>query len=85
MAESSGRDGIVLGRFQPLHLGHLEYLEAARRRCRRLFVGITNPDPGTRLPHSADPARSLPENNPFTYVERLLRRSGSIRGIRRPR
>jgi cytidyltransferase-like protein len=72
VAVTSRRDGIVLGRFQPLHLGHLEYLDAARRRCRRLFVGITNPDPETRVVHAADPARSLPENNPFTYLERLL-------------
>jgi cytidyltransferase-like protein len=72
VSEGSRRDGIVLGRFQPLHLGHLEYLEAARARCDRLFVGITNPDPQARIPHAADPARSLPENNPFSYLERLL-------------
>ncbi|ORM27841.1 hypothetical protein BFL43_22155 [Williamsia sp. 1135] len=62
--------GLVLGRFQPFHLGHLEYVEAARSRCQRLFVGITNPDPESRVATSADPARSTAENNPFTFAQR---------------
>ena len=64
------RCGLVLGRFQPFHLGHLEYVEAARSRCRRLFVGITNPDPESIVATNSDPARSLPMNNPFTFAER---------------
>ncbi len=62
--------GIVLGRFQPLHIGHMEYLEAARRLCSRLFIGITNPDEESRIPSTADPRRSQSEANPFTYFER---------------
>jgi cytidyltransferase-like protein len=62
--------GLVLGRFQPFHLGHLEYVEAARSRCSRLFVGITNPDPESRVSTDSDPARSLAGNNPFTFAER---------------
>lgn len=62
--------GLVLGRFQPFHLGHLEYVEAARSRCRRLFLGVTNPDPESRAATDSDPARSLPTNNPFTFAER---------------
>ena len=64
--------GMVHGRFQPFHNGHLEYLKGAAARCDELFVGITNPDPERVRPEEADPLRHLPESNPFTYVERLL-------------
>lgn len=62
--------GIVLGRFQPFHIGHLEYLEAARRRCNRLIVGITNPDIAVLRHHDSDPNRSKRESNPYSYFER---------------
>ncbi len=64
--------GIVLGRFQPLHLGHVEYLDAAKRACGRLFIGITNPDRGPATITEADTKRSLGENNPFSYIDRHL-------------
>jgi nicotinamide-nucleotide adenylyltransferase len=64
--------GMVHGRFQPFHNGHLEYLKGAAARCEELFVGITNPDPARIRPEDSDPLRHLPESNPFTYVERLL-------------
>jgi nicotinamide-nucleotide adenylyltransferase len=64
--------GMVHGRFQPFHAGHLEYLRGAADRCEEIFVGITNPDPERVLPEASDPLRHLPESNPFTYVERLL-------------
>lgn len=67
---SASKNGLVLGRFQPFHLGHLEYVEAARSHCRRLYIGITNPDPESRVPTRADPKRSLAESNPFTFAER---------------
>lgn len=63
---------MIHGRFQPLHNGHLAYLEAAAGRCAVLFVGITNPDRRALRPEPADPLRHLPESNPFTYTERLL-------------
>ncbi|HSJ73163.1 MAG TPA: adenylyltransferase/cytidyltransferase family protein [Miltoncostaeaceae bacterium] len=62
--------GMVHGRFQPFHTGHLEYLLAAAARCRRLAVGITNPGGFPARPEPSDPARHLPESNPFTYAER---------------
>jgi cytidyltransferase-like protein len=62
--------GVVLGRFQPLHLGHMEYLEAAREKVDQLVIGITNPDTATLIHDSADPRRSLGENNPFSYFDR---------------
>lgn len=41
------RYGMIHGRFQPFHNGHLEYALAALSRCSHLIVGITNPDPST--------------------------------------
>jgi nicotinamide-nucleotide adenylyltransferase len=64
--------GMIHGRFQPFHNGHLEYLRGAAVRCDEVFVGITNPDPERIKPEPADPLRHLPESNPYTYVERLL-------------
>jgi cytidyltransferase-like protein len=61
---------MVHGRFQPFHAGHLEYLVAAAARCRRLAVGITNPEGFPIRPEPEDPARHLPEANPYTYAER---------------
>ena len=63
---------MVHGRFQPFHVGHLEYLRGTAARCEEVFVGITNPDPERIRPEASDPLRHLPESNPFTYVERLL-------------
>jgi nicotinamide-nucleotide adenylyltransferase len=64
--------GMVHGRFQPFHNGHLDYLKGAAERSEELFVGITNPDPQRIKPEASDPLRHLPESNPYTYVERLL-------------
>jgi nicotinamide-nucleotide adenylyltransferase len=64
--------GMIHGRFQPFHNGHLEYLKGAAARCEEVFVGITNPDPARIKPEASDPLRHLPESNPFSYVERLL-------------
>jgi cytidyltransferase-like protein len=63
---------MIHGRFQPFHLGHLEYMRGAAERCDELWVGITNPDPARVLPEASDPARHLPESNPYSYDERLL-------------
>lgn len=64
--------GMVHGRFQPFHNGHLEYLRSAASRSDEVFVGITNPDPRWIREEPSDPLRHLPESNPFTYTERLL-------------
>ncbi len=77
---------MVHGRYQPFHLGHLACLEAAADRCRQLVVGITAPDRGHLRPEPADPARHLPEANPFTYLDRLHMVLGAVRdrGIATP-
>lgn len=64
--------GVVHGRFQGFHLDHLKYVLAAAKRCEHLVVGITNPDPMLTKEDPADPERSKPEANPFTYFERYL-------------
>ena len=74
--------GMIHGRFQPFHVGHLEYLRGAAERCEEVFVGITNPDPERIKPEASDPLRHLPESNPFTYVERLLMVKAAARDAR---
>jgi nicotinamide-nucleotide adenylyltransferase len=64
--------GMIHGRFQPFHNGHLEYLRGAAARSDVVFVGVTNPDPRRVKEEASDPLRHLPESNPFTYTERLL-------------
>src|SRR3954465_11486004 len=63
---------MIHGRFQPFHMGHLEYMRGASERCDELWIGITNPDPARVKPEASDPARHLPESNPYSYDERLL-------------
>jgi len=63
--------GVICGRFQPFHLGHAEYLASAKAKCRKLVVGITNPDPGSWVESSEAPHRHLEDSNPFTYFERM--------------
>jgi cytidyltransferase-like protein len=68
---------MIHGRFQPFHLGHLEYLRGAADRSDEVWVGITNPDPARLRPEASDPLRHLPESNPYTYAERLLMVKGA--------
>ncbi|BBA99090.1 hypothetical protein RVR_5565 [Actinacidiphila reveromycinica] len=59
------------GRFQPLHLGHVEYLLAAKERCRFLHVGVTQFVRSRLAGGSVSaPHRALPESNPWTFYER---------------
>jgi cytidyltransferase-like protein len=77
--------GCVHGRFQPFHSGHLEYALLAKKRCRRLLIGVTNPDLTWFMPEAANANRHTAESNPFTYFERalMLRDSCSTRAWRR--
>ena len=63
--------GVIHGRFQMLHLAHMEYLLAGKARCDFLYVGITNPDPNLTKDAIEDTNRSQDHANPFTYFERL--------------
>lgn len=51
--------GVIHGRFQIFHLKHMEYMLAVKMRCRKLIVGIMEPDGGRT------------ERNPLTYYERF--------------
>jgi nicotinamide-nucleotide adenylyltransferase len=62
--------GSAHGRFQPLHLGHLEYLLAAKAYCDFLWIGITQFDVTSLAESPADLHRQDPFNNPLSYFER---------------
>jgi len=64
--------GVIHGRFQPIHIGHMEYLLAGKSRCKTLIIGIANPDPSLTSHTPLCPERSAPGANPFTYYERML-------------
>ena len=70
--------GVAHGRFQPLHIGHLEYLLASKQRCRVLVIGITNPDPSAIVFEPTDARRGVESANPFTYYERYLMVEGAL-------
>ncbi len=73
-----GPTGVIHGRFQMLHKGHIEYLLAGLERCRYLLIGVSNPDPATTRFTSANPHRSLPLSNPLTYFERFQMIQGAL-------
>ena len=60
--------GVVHGRFQPLHLKHMEYILAAKMRCRKLYIGITNPDNLHTRESVHDIRRSERSANPLTIL-----------------
>jgi len=62
---------MIHGRFQPFHLGHLEYLRLTAKRCETLIVGITNPDPDQIAEEETAQHRHRNEANPYTYFERM--------------
>jgi nicotinamide-nucleotide adenylyltransferase/phosphinothricin biosynthesis protein PhpF len=70
--------GVIHGRFQPLHIGHMEYLLAGKARCDLLVVGITNPDPWQVKVETTNVLRSEPAANPCTYYERYLMVEGAL-------
>ena len=63
--------GVIHGRFQMLHFGHMEYLLAGKERCEYLIIGITNPDSFLTKYSDANPHRSTSLANPLTYFERF--------------
>ncbi len=65
--------GVVHGRFQPLHFGHItDYLLKAKEECDFLYIGITNSDTLHTLDNKVNPDRSKSENNPLSFIERLI-------------
>ena len=70
--------GVVCGRFQPFHLGHAEYVKAAKGFCKVLLVGITNPDLSDLQVELTSLHRSEVHANPFNYFERMLMIRGCL-------
>ena len=66
------RYGMIHGRFQPFHLEHLRYFRLAWEQSEQVIVGITNPDPSTIVADELSEHRHLPEENPLTFIERLM-------------
>jgi cytidyltransferase-like protein len=62
------RFGCVHGRFQPFHLGHLEYVLGALQKVDHLIIGITNFYPATDKESPAH--RFAQDENPFSFWER---------------
>lgn len=73
------RYGMILGRFQPFHLEHLRYFRLTWEQSEQVIVGITNPDPIVILEDASNPHRHLPEDNPLTFVERLMMIQDTLR------
>lgn len=64
--------GVMHGRFQIFHLKHMEYLLAAKMRCKKLFIGITHSDIEVFAATSGlDIHGTTKRDNPLTYFERF--------------
>ena len=61
----------VTGRFQPVHVQHVELFEIALRDADRLVVAVTNPDHTARHAEPTSQHRHTAGANPFSYFERL--------------
>ena len=70
--------GVIHGRFQMLHIGHMEYLLAGKSRCDYLLIGLTNPDASLTKYTAANPHRSAASSKPLTYLERLQMITGAM-------
>jgi nicotinamide-nucleotide adenylyltransferase len=61
----------VTGRFQPVHVQHIELFRIALREADHLVVAVTNPDHAARHEESTSDHRHTDDANPFVYFERL--------------
>lgn len=60
------------GRFQPFHIGHLDYLKLALELTKEhLIIGITNPSPEFTMKEESSSHRHKGTSNPFTYFQRV--------------
>lgn len=70
--------GVIHGRFQMLHKGHMEYLLEAKKRCDYLIIGICNPEYKLTKFDAACPHRSEESSNPLSYYERMEMIKGAL-------
>ena len=73
------RYGMIHGRFQPFHLEHMRYFRIAWERSEHVIIGITNPDPSTIQKDELNDHRHLPDDNPLTFIERLIMIQDTLR------
>lgn len=78
------KTGVVHGRFQVLHFKHMEYILAAKMRCEKLYIGITNPDMHHTCPSVLDENRGTKAGNPLSYFERCEMIRGALAEFRVP-
>ncbi len=76
--------GIINARFQVLHMKHMEYILAAKMKCRKLYIGITNPDPLHTKSSVNDINRGTKSANPLTYYERVQMLRGALAEFKVP-
>jgi cytidyltransferase-like protein len=62
--------GIVHGRFQPPHNGHIRYIVEALNNCNHLYIGICRPVLCTPEESAKTGYPCTPALNPFTFDER---------------
>lgn len=67
MSEPERVDCLLIGRFQPFHLGHLEVVRKIAKECDELIIGIGS----AQISHTFE--------NPFTAGERHLMISRALR------
>ncbi len=71
--------GLAYGKFQPFHLGHLDYIKTTAKNCKKLLIGIGYPEPIENYPPDPDkPENTSPLSNPFNFFERLLMITNSL-------
>ena len=62
--------GIVSGYFNPLHTGHLDYIQSAADYCERLYVIVNN-----------DEQVKMKGSKPFLDSESRVRIVNSVKGV----
>ena len=77
------KTGLVYGRFQVLHYGHIDYILSSLEKCEHLIIGICNPEKELTKYSAVCPHRSKLSSNPLTYYERMECIKGALleRGI----
>lgn len=74
--------GVIFGRFQVFHLKQMEYVLAAKMRCKKLYIGITHADIVSFAATSPlDQHGTTRRDNPLTYFERFEMIRGALLGF----
>jgi len=72
------RTACVTGRFQPVHVQHVELFLRALDTADRLIVAITNPTPDTYATQDVTLHRNQPDANPFDVNTRTALLNASL-------